>query len=247
MSAELQRITYRLHLLTSEMIHFIHQMQYYVLFEVIECSWAELLAKVQQAKALDDILHAHDEFLNSIRIGVFLEGGCSSKTSSVCSHKMQTVYDNIIYLETWQNKFYALCFKELEARRQFQEEIRLSEKAGRFGITAERQFERDQEHKIFGQTLSTCYKGLEIIANDFSGAVRCFLLALNSNNDHNLQLFGIRLDFNEFYKKKDQRLNVPLTFEHMRMSSVFNSSSSRSLMVGSMSISNRLSMPSLNK
>lgn len=244
MSSEIQRVTYRLNLLTSEMIHFIHQMQYYVLFEVIECSWAELLTKVQQAKALDDILQAHDEFLNSIRNGVFLAGECPSKTSNVCSHKMQIVYDNIIHLEVWQNKFYALCFKELEARRNFQEEIISSEKAGRFGVTTERQLERDQENKIFEQTLSSHYKSLEIIANDFSGAVRCFLLALNSNNDHNLQLFGIRLDFNEFYKKRDQRLGVPLTFEHMRMSNVFNSSSSRSLIIGSTSSPSRTSLSS---
>lgn len=238
MSPELQRVTYRLHLLTSEMIHFIHQMQYYVLFEVIECSWAELLTKVQQAKALDDILQAHNEFLNSIRNGVFLEGEYSAKSSNLCSHKMQTIYDNILHLEVWQNKFYALCFKELEARRSFEYEIRRSEKEGRFGITTERQFERDQEEKIFEQNLDAYFKSLEVLASDFSGAVRCFLLTLNSNNDHNLQLFGIRLDFNEYYKKNDQRLGVPLTFEHMRMSNVFNSSSSRSLIMGSMNNTN---------
>jgi len=45
-------------------MHFVHQMQYYVLYEVIECSWVEL-----QATALDDILDAHSMFLHAISIG----------------------------------------------------------------------------------------------------------------------------------------------------------------------------------
>lgn len=222
MAGELDKVLYRLHLFTSEMIHFIHQMQYYILFEVIECSWAELQEKVQHAKALDDILNAHDEFLNTIKCGAFLD----SNSGELC-HNMETVYEGIVRLEVWQDKFYELCFRELNARKEFKKHILESEKSGKFGITAEKKLERDQENKIFEQTLSSYHKSLENIGGDYEKAVRCFLLALNSNNDHNLQLFGIRLDFNEYYKKRDQRLGVPLTFEHMRMSNIyFNNSKS---------------------
>lgn len=216
MATELNTVLYRLHLFTSEMIHFIHQMQYYILFEVIECSWAELQERVTHAKALDDILNAHDDFLNAIKCGSFLDS-----TSGDLCHNMETVYEGIVRLEVWQDKFYDICFRELKARKQFEKEVIDSEKAGKFGITAEKKLERDQEHKIFEQTLSSYHKSLENIGGDYEKAVRCFLLALNSNNDHNLQLFGIRLDFNEYYKKRDQRLGVPLTFEHMRMSNLY--------------------------
>uniref|UniRef100_A0A1I8N3G9 Uncharacterized protein n=1 Tax=Musca domestica TaxID=7370 RepID=A0A1I8N3G9_MUSDO len=222
MASELDKVLYRLHLFTSEMIHFIHQMQYYILFEVIECSWAELQEKVQNAKALDDILNAHDEFLTTIKCGAFLD----SNSGDLC-HNMETVYEAIVRLEVWQDKFYELCFRELNARKEFDKNVLESEKLGKFGVTAEKKLERDQEHKIFEQTLSSYHKSLENIGGDYEAAVRCFLLALNSNNDHNLQLFGIRLDFNEYYKKRDQRLGVPLTFEHMRMSNIyFNNSKS---------------------
>ncbi|XP_039958319.1 gamma-tubulin complex component 3 [Bactrocera tryoni] len=219
--SELNQVLYRLHLLTSEMIHFIHQMQYYILFEVIECSWAELQDRVQSAKALDDILDAHDEFLNAIKCGAFLD----SNSGQLCQN-MENVYDGIIRLELWQNKFYEICFKELSARKEYENHIFISEEAGEFGVTAERQLERDQERKIFEQIIGSYHKSLDNICADYEKAVRCFLLALNSHNDHNLQLFGIRLDFNEYYKKRDQRLCVPLTFEHMRMSIMFNGNKS---------------------
>ncbi|XP_036317961.1 gamma-tubulin complex component 3 [Rhagoletis pomonella] len=221
MASELNQVLYRLHLLTSEMIHFIHQMQYYILFEVIECSWAELQDRVQQAKALDDILDAHDDFLNAIKCGAFLD----SDSGQLCQN-MENVYDGIIRLELWQDKFYEICFKELSARKEYENHILISEKLGKFGVTAERQLERDQELKIFEQFIGSYHKSLDNICADYEKAVRCFLLTLNSHNDHNLQLFGIRLDFNEYYKKRDQRLCVPLTFEHMRMSIMFNGSKS---------------------
>jgi len=90
---------------------------------------------------------------------------------------------------------------------------------GEFGVTAEMQLERDQQEKMFEQYLAGCEKSLEKIGDDYELAVRQFLLMLNSDNDHNLQLFGMRLDFNEYYKKRDERLDVALTFEHMMRNS----------------------------
>ncbi|KAJ1326258.1 gamma-tubulin complex component 3 [Microdochium nivale] len=51
----------------AEMIHFVGQLQYYILFEVIESSWTELQTKVRSDDAtLDDIIKAHAKYLSSI-------------------------------------------------------------------------------------------------------------------------------------------------------------------------------------
>lgn len=51
----------------AEMIHFVGQLQYYILFEVIESSWDELQKGIAKENCtLDDIIHAHSKFLNSI-------------------------------------------------------------------------------------------------------------------------------------------------------------------------------------
>jgi gamma-tubulin complex component 3 len=218
MRKELNSVTYRLHLYTAEMIHFIHQMQYYILFEVIECSWAALQRRVLAAAALDDILEAHHDFLESIRIGTFLD-----EKNNALYVNLESVYRGIMKLEEWQENFYAACFKEQTARQKLEDNIVKSEKTGDYGVIAEQRLERDEEEKIFEQSLFTHQKTLESIGNEYGFSVRRFLLMLTSTNDHNLQLFGIRLDFNEYYKKRDQRLNAPLTYEHMRMSSFYPS------------------------
>ncbi|NXV15163.1 GCP3 protein, partial [Cepphus grylle] len=63
---ELSGVLHQCHVLASEMVHFIHQMQYYITFEVLECSWDELWNKVQQAQDLDHIIAAHEVFLDTI-------------------------------------------------------------------------------------------------------------------------------------------------------------------------------------
>lgn len=51
----------------AEMIHFVGQLQYYILFEVIESSWGELQKRIQKDDCtLDDLIKAHERYLNDI-------------------------------------------------------------------------------------------------------------------------------------------------------------------------------------
>lgn len=223
MQKELNAITYRLNLYTSEMIHFIHQIQYYIMFEVIECLWTRMLDDIEHAKTLDDILEAHIQLLQDIALAGLMDD------QQKISVTLQTVWSAMIKLEAWQDKFYDICFVELNARKREQEDIKSSEAKGKYGVTAEKRFERDQEHKVFRQQLVDYEKSLEKVGRDYQIAVQQFLLELAQANNHNLQLFGTRLDFNEYYKKRDYRLDAPLMFVNMRQSSMFknNKSSTR--------------------
>lgn len=51
----------------AEMIHFVNQLQYYILFEVIEASWDQLqIAITKPDCTLDDLIEAHTAYLNAI-------------------------------------------------------------------------------------------------------------------------------------------------------------------------------------
>lgn len=51
----------------AEMIHFVGQLQYYILFEVIESSWGELQNRIRKEDCtLDDMIKAHERYLNDI-------------------------------------------------------------------------------------------------------------------------------------------------------------------------------------
>lgn len=219
------------------MINFIHQIQYYILFEVVECSWTKFQEKVQKATALDEILEAHNEFLHNVKIGAFLEDG------GLIHGSLENVLNASSKMEPWQDRFYELCMTELNARRQFDSQIKASEKTGKYGVTAESRFERDEEKKIFDLSISEANKSLEKIGADYEFAVKKFLLLLAGlQNQPDILQFGIRLDFNEFYKKRDKRLGAPLTFEHMRMTMQFRTSS---VMMSSVGASASTPMPAV--
>lgn len=51
----------------AEMVHFVGQLQYYILFEVIEASWTELQQNVRrEGCTLDDLIKAHTKYLTLI-------------------------------------------------------------------------------------------------------------------------------------------------------------------------------------
>jgi gamma-tubulin complex component 3 len=51
----------------AEMVHFVGQLQYYILFEVIESSWTELQKNIRKEDCtLDDLIRAHTKYLTAI-------------------------------------------------------------------------------------------------------------------------------------------------------------------------------------
>ncbi|OJJ51590.1 hypothetical protein ASPZODRAFT_57346 [Penicilliopsis zonata CBS 506.65] len=70
----------------AEMIHFVCQLQYYILFEVIESSWDQLQAAISKPGCtLDDLIEAHTKYLNSITHKGLLGSSTSSKASNSSS------------------------------------------------------------------------------------------------------------------------------------------------------------------
>ncbi|MCJ1475114.1 Microtubule-nucleating Tub4p (gamma-tubulin) complex component [Lambiella insularis] len=67
----------------AEMIHFVNQLQYYILFEVIEASWDQLQAAIARPDCtLDDLIDAHTTYLKAITHKGLLGSARSSITGT---------------------------------------------------------------------------------------------------------------------------------------------------------------------
>ncbi|MGH0134790.1 UNVERIFIED_CONTAM: hypothetical protein FKN15_064543 [Acipenser sinensis] len=113
---ELSGVLHQCHILASEMVHFIHQMQYYITFEVLECSWDELWNKVQQAQDLEDIIAAHEVFLDTIISRCLLD-----TNSRAFLNQLRAIFDQIIEFQNAQDTLYRAALEELQLRLQFEE------------------------------------------------------------------------------------------------------------------------------
>lgn len=66
-------VFHKANILLSDMIHFMQHFQNYIMFEVVECSWVELVAATEVARDVDDIIAAHDNYLRKIKSGTLCQ------------------------------------------------------------------------------------------------------------------------------------------------------------------------------
>lgn len=202
---EFSGVLHQCHILASEMVHFIHQMQYYITFEVLECSWDELWNRVQQAQDLDHIIAAHEAFLDTITSRCLLDSN-----SRVLLNQLRAVFDQIIELQNAQDTMYRAALEELQRRLQFEEKKKQRETEGQWGVTAAEEEEENKRIREFQDSIPKMCSQLRILTHFYQGVVQQFLVLLTTSSDESLQFLSFRLDFNEHYKAREPRLRVSL-------------------------------------
>ena len=121
MVPELSPLLHIANLLASEMIHFIHQLAYYITFEVMECSWDILIKQLRQAESLDQVgfndaiivrrsltfylksnskvIEAHEEFLQTL-----LKRALLDDESRELLMQLRAIYDRILEFQGIQSR-----------------------------------------------------------------------------------------------------------------------------------------------
>ncbi|XP_033868133.3 gamma-tubulin complex component 3 homolog [Acipenser ruthenus] len=211
---ELSGVLHQCHILASEMVHFIHQMQYYITFEVLECSWDELWNKVQQAQDLDHIIAAHEVFLDTIISRCLLD-----TNSRALLNQLRAIFDQIIEFQNAQDTLYRAALEELQLRLQFEERKKRLQSEGEWGVTAADEEVENKRVQEFCETIPKMRSQLRILTHFYQGIVQQFLVLLMTSTDESLQFLSFRLDFNEHYKAREPRLRMSLGTTRGRRSS----------------------------
>ncbi|KAF2726231.1 spc98 like protein [Polychaeton citri CBS 116435] len=116
----------------AEMVHFIDQLQYYILFEVIEAGWEGLQKAVRKPDAtLDTLISAHTSYLRSITRKGLLGGGSGSIDFTSQLHellKLMLAYRDAV------DELYSHSVAEFTKKQEVAARIETRTKAGRWGI-----------------------------------------------------------------------------------------------------------------
>ena len=91
---ESNEVFHSVNLIASEMMFFVNQLQYYINFEILECSWAALEEKLENSKDLDELLGAHLEFLKRLFDGCLL-----SDHLWINLKDLRSIFDQIVRFE----------------------------------------------------------------------------------------------------------------------------------------------------
>ncbi|KAL3533961.1 hypothetical protein ACH5RR_007482 [Cinchona calisaya] len=190
----------RCQVLWVEMNHFVTNLQYYIMFEVLEISWTNFLKEMEIAKDLDDLLLAHEKYLSSI-----LEKSLLGEWSQTLNKILFVLFDLILRFRSHADRLYEgineLQSRSTEAslssRDKTKSWAKLNEKLsepgswlgeGRKAIT-----------QCAGEFLRNIGQDIDAIANEYSSVFDGFISQLPVQQHIDMKFLMFRLDFTEFY------------------------------------------------
>lgn len=123
----------------AEMIHFVCQLQYYILFEVIEASWDQLQVAIgKPGCTLDDLIEAHTKYLNSITHKGLLGSARTSSSGHREDDFMQQLHRILKLMLAYKDAvdgLYSFSVAEFTRRQELNAKIETRTAQGKWGIT----------------------------------------------------------------------------------------------------------------
>ena len=123
----------------AEMIHFINQLQYYILFEVIEASWDVLQAAIHKPDCtLDDLITAHARYLNDITKKSLLGSTRSPLTGQredSFTKQLHYLLKTMLAYKDAVDGLYSFSVAEFTRRQELNARIETRTAAGQWGRT----------------------------------------------------------------------------------------------------------------
>jgi len=173
-----------------QMMHFITNLQYYMMFEVLECSWEELNKELQAIQDVDQLIASHNRYVEKI-----LERALLTEDSETEKKQMDRVFKCILDYCFTQQQICDFAERKLERHglmlgpvdaRDADHDWREHEEAG-----------EDDEAVMRIPTTLTCK--IESKAVEFSESFSLLRDMLSSTKSADLRSLNFRLDFSEFY------------------------------------------------
>ena len=219
--------------LVAEMVHFVNQLQYYVLFEVVESSWDTLQETIEKPDAtLDELIEAHTKYVNNIvQKGLLASSAEREDGFLVQLHNMLKCM--LSYRETVES-LYSFSVAESTRRAQFAKRIEKRTAAGQWG-TSEKDFKdpstrsstpaNNVNHNRWNTSddmtdspvllpsnagddaslLVGMRKRMAELSTEWTARVNSFLYDLAHQSDVDLRFLGVVMNFNDHYKPSSAR------------------------------------------
>nr|OQO29970.1 hypothetical protein B0A51_02561 [Rachicladosporium sp. CCFEE 5018] len=200
----------------AEMIHFVDQLQWYILFEVIEAGWEGLQKSIRKPDAtLDTLISAHTAYLKSItRKGLLGGGAIDFPTQLHELLKLMLSYKEAV------DALWSISIDEFGRRQERAAKIETRTKAGRWGLT-----EADDDTPFLSTrspipallaignskpldehaVLETLRQRLRELRGEFRAKITVLLGDLRDQPDTDMRFLGVVMNFNDVYQPARRR------------------------------------------
>ncbi|KAJ5760933.1 hypothetical protein N7520_008089 [Penicillium odoratum] len=204
---------------TAEMIHFVCQLQYYILFEVIESSWDTLQAAISKPDCtLDDLIMAHKEYLNSITHKGLLGSaspryGSSTSTSAKQPEEsflsqLHHILKIMLSYKDAVDGLYSFSVAEFTRRQELNAKIETRTAQGRWGVTDRDLLPRRTNSR--GGTSMASTPSLRPSSSGLDGFETPFSLSAQDSTADDHMLASLRVRLRDLSADFRSRLNILL-------------------------------------
>ncbi|XP_027069148.1 gamma-tubulin complex component 3-like isoform X2 [Coffea arabica] len=201
----------RCQVLWDEMNHFVANLQYYIMFEVLEISWSNFLKEMEIAKDLDDLLLAHEKYLCSI-----VEKSLLGERSQTLNTTLFVLFDLILRFRSHADRLYE-GIHELQSRStetSLSSRDKTKSRANKNDKLSEPGLWLGEGRKALtqraGEFLRNIGKDLDAIANEYTSVFDGFISQLPVQQHIDLKFLMFRLDFTEFYSHLQSKTGAKL-------------------------------------
>ncbi|KAL1559599.1 Gamma-tubulin complex component 3 [Salvia divinorum] len=195
--------------LWDEMNHFVSNLQYYIMFEVLEESWSDFSKELEAAKDLDDLLGAHEKYLYSI-----VEKSLLGERSQNLNKTLFVLFDLILRFRSHADRLYEGIY-ELQSRTV---DPTSRANVGGSKVSSDKTSDlgpwlgegRKDTTRRAGEFLQNMAQDLDALVKEYSTVFEGFISQLSIQQHVDLKFLMFRLDFTEFYSQlrpsKDEKL-----------------------------------------
>jgi gamma-tubulin complex component 3 len=208
----------------AEMVHFVNQLQHYILFEVIESSWIDLQKALNKPEStLDDMIEAHAKYLNNIT-----RKGLLGSSSIDFTGQLHELLKTMLAYKDAVDGLYSFSVAEFTRRQERVAKIETRTAAGRWGLSEKdavaspdpsRRQDPDSPFpppllKIGAagtgedDVLPALQKRLAHLTEDFRVKISVLLGDLVHSPDGELKMLAVNINFNDVYKPERRRRKV---------------------------------------
>nr|QOX59475.1 centrosomal protein gamma-tubulin complex protein 3 [Dugesia japonica] len=195
---EISSVLHLSHTMVVDMRHFVNQIQYYINFEVLECSWKTFIDSIKKSTDLDSVMKHHEYFLKEVTSGCLLEPDTRELLAN-----LRTIYELIINFETILTEMFSKFHEELRFRLAYQELNKASLEQKTWGVEDKREKKEQERMMHFTKyDILKFHNKLKAHNTQYESSLIKFLSTIIDHRNSSLRCLYANLDFNGRYRDR---------------------------------------------
>jgi gamma-tubulin complex component 3 len=178
------------------MVHFVTNLKSYLMYEVIDCCWKRFIPVMTSSKTLDEIIQAHNRYIQEIVVSSFLKSSSQSVSDDFdLPGILEVLLEFVKGFCSYQESLFGEALDSANRAAQKRSTAELLAKQGSWGFHRER--EAAEQETCFGLSDSSKLQNLDNFSEGFNKHMLLFLEALDHKLNGYSELRNARQGINE--------------------------------------------------